>query len=631
MPAPGGCGPQNGRHFPMLHEPRLSRDGTLPSAERDSRSTELESFVAAVRPAPSSRPPGSLGRAAERQTVSAAFVNALTALGVEYAFGVFGGAIAPFCQAVSQSSIRLVHSRHETGAAFAAIEASLASGKPTVVVATTGPGATNLYTGMAAARAEGAKVLFISGATPAAQRGRGAFQETGGAFSVLGPLFTSGALLHHAGVLEDPVELDTLVSRLANGFARPNGFVAHVGLPLAVQTATRGPARPRVLTSRAPACAPAVSVDCAELLSGEDFVIWAGFGARHAADLVRALAEQSGARVMCTPRAKGVMPENHPLYLGVTGLGGHERVADYLRRARPARALVLGSRLGEMSSFWSEDFVPQGGFVHVDLDSEAFGAAYPHVPTLAVQAEIESFLCDLLAAWPERSEPRVSFAPRPPDPTPAPRASGPVRPSFLMAMVQREVVEQRQAIVLTEAGNAFSLGSHYLRFPDAGRYRVSTGFGSMGQATAGVLGAALARGNKAFAIVGDGAMLMQNEINTAASYGIGAVWIVLNDSRYGMIEQGMRTAGWQPFETDFAPTDFVAIARAMGADGIRVERESDVAAALELARASLGPFVVDVVIDREEQAPAGNRTQSLLKQGFSTAVPSGVTRLPRHE
>ena len=615
----------------MLHEPRRSRNGTLPASERDSRAAQLESVVAAVRAVPSSWPPGSLVRATDRQTVSAAMVQALTALGVEYAFGVFGGAIAPFCQAVSESPIRLIHSRHETGAAFAAIEASLASGKPAVVVATTGPGATNLYTGMAAARAEGAKVLFISGATPAAQRGRGAFQETGGPFSALSPLFTSGLLLHHAGVLEDAAELDTLVSRLANGFARPNGFVAHVGLPLAVQTAMRGPARPRVITSRAPACAPAVSVDCAELLASEDFVIWAGFGARDSADLVCALAEQSGARVMCTPRAKGVMPEDHPLYLGVTGLGGHERVAQYLQRAQPARALVLGTRLGEMSSFWSEELVPRGGFVHVDLDSDAFGAAYPEVATLAVQAEIGSFLCDLLAAWPDQSEPKACFVPpKTAAPAPAPRATGPVRPSFLMSVIQREIVEQRQAIVMTEAGNAFSLGSHYLRFPDAGRYRVSTGFGSMGQATAGVLGAAVARGNKAFAIVGDGAMLMQNEISTAANYGIGAVWIVLNDARYGMIEQGMRTVGWQPFETDFPRTDFVAIARAMGADGIRVERESDVAMALELARASLGPFVVDVVIDREELAPAGNRNQSLIKQGLSTALPS-VTRAPRRE
>lgn len=556
-------------------------------------------------------------------TVSEALVDALVGLGVQHAFGIFGGGIAPFCQAVSESPIRLLHFRHEAGAAFAAIESSLATGRPTVVIATTGPGVSNLYTGMAAARAEGAKVLFISGTTPAAQRGRGAFQETGGAFSSLSPLFVSGNLFHHAGVIDDPTELETTLSRLVSGFARPQGFVAHLGLPLAVQTARREVSLPRVNTVGPSVCERLVSVECAELLAKEPFVIWAGFGSRASADLVRTLADVSGAPVMCTPRAKGVMPETHPLYLGVTGLGGHARVTEYLRSARPTRALVLGSRLGEMSSFWLPELAPADGFIHVDLEADVFGAAYPDVSTIGVQAEIGSFLRDLLRAWPPRAEPRPLCEPRPsPEPRLVARAEAAVRPSFLMQQIQREVIEQSDAIVMTEAGNSFSLGSQKLHFPQPGRYRVSAGFGSMGHATAGVLGAALARGNKAFAIVGDGAMLMLNEFNTAANYGIGAVWIVLNDARYGMIEQGMQSVGWTPFETDFPRADFVAIARGMGADGIRVDREQDVAAALQLGLASLGPFVIDVIIDPTEIAPAGQRNKSLGKQGLSTVPPA---------
>jgi len=552
-------------------------------------------------------------------TVSETLVNALVGMGVQYAFGIFGGGIAPFCQAVSDSPIRLLHCRHEAGAAFAAIEASLATGRPTVVIATSGPGVSNLYTGMAAARAEGAKVLFISGTTSAAQRGRGAFQETGGAFSALSALFVSGNLFHHAGVIDDPLELETTLSRLVSGFARPQGFVAHLGLPLAVQTARRETSQPRVTTFRAGSCDPQVIGDCAELLANEQFVIWAGFGARAAGDLVQTLAEVSGAAVMCTPRAKGVMPETHPLYLGVTGLGGHARVSDYLRRKRPTRALVLGSRLGEMSSFWLPELAPSEGFMHVDLEAEAFGAAYPDVPTLGIQAEIGAFLRDLLRAWPEQYRPPAVSEPPPISRSAlAARAEGPVRPSYLMQQIQHEIVDRTASIVMTEAGNSFSFGSQTLHFPESGRYRVSAGFGSMGHATAGVLGAALARGNKAFAIVGDGAMLMLNEINTAANYGIGAVWIVLNDARYGMIQQGMQSVGWQPFETEFPRADFVAIARAMGADGIRVERERDVAAALKLGLASKGPFVIDVIIDPTEVAPAGQRNQSLSKQGLST-------------
>jgi acetolactate synthase-1/2/3 large subunit len=109
-------------------------------------------------------------------------------------------------------------------------------------------------------------------------------------------------------------------------------------------------------------------------------------------------------------------------------------------------------------------------------------------------------------------------------------------------------------------------------------------------------------------------MLMLNEISTAAAYGIDAVWIVLNDSRYGMIAQGMESLGWTPFETDFPEADFAAIASAVGAQGIRIGSEHEIEAALVVAMSAAGPFVLDVLIDRSERAPAAKRNQSLLQQ-----------------
>jgi acetolactate synthase I/II/III large subunit len=559
------------------------------------------------------------GTSIEAVTGAEALVQALVELGVEHAFGIFGGAIAPFCEALSRSSIRLLHFRHEAGAAFAAIEASLASGKLTVVLATTGPGLTNLYTGMLAARSEGAKVLFVSGATPAAQRGRMAFQETRAYSSSLSSLFSTGPLFHYAAMIEDVAELEVVAARLRSGSAQPGGFVAHLGLPLTTQTGKLRRPKPSRLSSGAPpTCNRAQVKECAELLSRDPFVIWAGFGARNAAPAIRELASRTGAHVMCTPRGKGIMPETDPLYLGVTGLGGHASVERYLQQARPARALVLGSRLGEMSSFWSAGLVPEHGLIHVDLDHEVFGAAFPGVETRSVQSEIGAFVEGLLEAWPEQDGPApVGSTQLPLQGALAARPHRPVRPSFLMSRVQRQIVEGSDAIVLTEAGNSFALGSHYLRFMEPNRYRVSSGFGSMGQAAAGVLGAALGHAGKAVALLGDGAMLMQNEINTAATYGINAVWIVLNDARYGMIAQGMEAIGWQPFETDFSPANFVTIARGMGGDGVSVELESELDAALAQALSAKGPFVIDVAIDRDEVAPAIGRNKSLMQQGVN--------------
>eukprot|EP00918_Siedleckia_nematoides_P057629 GHVU01125652.1.p1 GENE.GHVU01125652.1~~GHVU01125652.1.p1 ORF type:complete len:163 (-),score=10.54 GHVU01125652.1:949-1437(-) len=137
----------------------------------------------------------------------------------------------------------------------------------------------------------------------------------------------------------------------------------------------------------------------------------------------------------------------------------------------------------------------------------------------------------------------------------------------------------------------------------------------MGQAVTGVIGAALAQDSKAVAIVGDGAMLMNSEVSTAVRYQIPAVWIVLNDGHYNMCKQGTKMQGFQGMDVEIPQADFVKIARGMGADGIRIERESDVQAALAQAMVSPDPFVVDVTIDSDQLAPIGSRIQSLMSPG----------------
>jgi acetolactate synthase-1/2/3 large subunit len=184
-----------------------------------------------------------------------------------------------------------------------------------------------------------------------------------------------------------------------------------------------------------------------------------------------------------------------------------------------------------------------------------------------------------------------------------------------MHAIQEVVVDKSEAIVLTEAGNAFAWTTHFLRFSSPGRYRVSVGFGSMGHAVAGVVGAAHGSGKKAVAVVGDGAMLMLNEINTAVALQAEAVWIVLNDARYGMIESGMRAQGMVPVAVQFPRVDFGAVAKAMGAEGIRVTEESELDAALRTAMATKGPILVDVIIDPTRTAPFLRRIESLMSQG----------------
>lgn len=557
-------------------------------------------------------------------TVSEALVKMLEALGVKYAFGILGGGIAPLGAKLQQSSIQVLHFRHESGAVFAAIESYFASGRPAVVFSTTGPGIANSLTGLFAARWEGAKVIFLSPSTSAPQRGRWAFQETS-TYTMPSEIFSaSPRLFHYATTLECGDELPEVVSRLSSGLARPGGFVAHLSIPTTIQTSAlaelchQGIATsllPVNFSHSLPAPNKATIVKCLQLLLKKPFAIWVGFGARNAAEEIRALAEKTGAAVMCSPRGKGIFPEDRPQFLGVTGFAGHKSVLTYMQEQRPSYVLVLGTRLSEFTSFWNPAMIPSQGFLHVDIDPEAAGTAYPFTETFSIQSDIKLFVQSLLEHLPDDLALTIpATLPQPEEDAIAPSTNGLVRPQILMKAIQRVFVEESDAIVITEAGNSFAWGTHALRFTTP-RYRVSTGFGSMGQAVAGVLGAALAQNRQAVAIVGDGAMLMNSEISTAVQYQIPAVWIVLNDGRYNMVNQGMAMQGLLVEEAEIPQADFVAIARAMGADGIRVEKESDLQTALEKARKSTVPFIVDVLIDPNCPAPIGARIQSLISQG----------------
>ncbi|WP_332991175.1 ScyA-related TPP-binding enzyme [Scytonema sp. PRP1] len=550
-------------------------------------------------------------------SVAEAIAKMLEDMGVQYAFGVSGGAIAPLWQALQHSSIRVLHFRHEAGAAFAAAEAYFASGRPVVVFTTTGPGITNALTGLFAARWEGAKVIFLSASTSTSQRGRWALQETSTYTMPNAGIFTSGDLFHYATTLECSDELPEVYRRLAKGFARPDGFVAHLSIPTNIQTSSVKTSLSRVALSAAPAAASEETIaECARLLSEEPFAIWVGFGARFAAAEIRQLAEKTGAAVMCSPRGKGIFPEDHSQFVGVTGFAGHSSVLRYMQEYRPLRTLVLGTRLGEFTSFWNPVMIPKRGFVHVDIDPEVPGTAYPSAETFAIQSDVGMFVKGLLKHFPKRqSRSKALSFPRPKRNVINPSASGPVRPEVLMNVMQRIIVEGSDAVVMAEGGNSFAWAINLLRFTKPGRFRVSTSFGAMGHTVTGVVGAALACKGKAAAIVGDGAMLMNNEVSTAVKYQIPAVWIVLNDGRYNMCEQGMAYVGFKGADATIPQVDFVKIACGIGAEGIRVERESDLHVALEKALAASEPFVIDVVIDPTQIPPSESRNQSLISQG----------------
>jgi acetolactate synthase I/II/III large subunit len=581
-----------------------------PQTQHIPAETSFESSIFS----PQKKSPGST---LTQPTVGEAVVKILQALGVRYAFGISGGGIGPLWATLYHSSIEVLHFRHESGAAFAATEAHFASDRPVVVFTTTGPGITNALTGLLAARGEGAKVILLSATTPTGNRGRWACQETSAYTMPVSGIFTSGTLFNYATTVETGNEIPEIYRRLAGGLSQPGGFVAHISIPTPIQMAPfRVPLPRRIFAQSVSAASEDAIAESAMLLSQESFAIWVGFGARGAAAEIRQLAEKTGAAVMCSPRGKGIFPENHPQFIGVTGFSSDPRVSQYMREQPPQRILVLGTRLGEPTSFWDSEMVPPGGFVHIDIDPDVPGVAYPLVQTFSIHSEVKLFLKELLTKLPERLEWSPSLLPsRPENQSLTLRESGLVRPQALMAAIQTEIVEGSDAIIMAEAGNSFAWATNQLRFNEPGRYRISTGVGAMGHAVTGVVGAAKAGSKKAIAIVGDGAMLMNSEVSTAVKFQIPAVWIVLNDGRYNMCAQGMALQGFEGVDTEIPSTNFAMLARAMGAEGIRIDQECDLEKALTKALSSTVPLVVDVIIDPDQAAPISSRVQSLMEQG----------------
>ena len=545
-------------------------------------------------------------RAAAGPRLADVLVERLARLGVEHCFGIIGGAAAHLADAVGRSTIRFTHMRHEAGAAFAAAEASLATGQPVVVLTTTGPGLLNALNGMIAARWDGAKVILLSAGTNATHRGRLPVQETSRYTMPQDALFAPGQWFDLAASVDDAAEMVDLLRRIELGLLRPQGFTAHISLPAQVQGQSFA-ILPSATSAVVRASFDVAQVgELAETLRESEVVLWVGSGARHSAEAVRRFVKRTHCKVMMTPRAKGIVSERSSQVLGVTGAGGHEAPARYISQMQRGRVLVLGSRLGEASSNFDPRLVPPQGFVHVDVDTQAFGAAYPQATTLGVEAEIGPFinaLADAMSSatdgFPAGPTSSLSIAGGPDGDD-----EGPLTYRSLMQAIQEVVVDGSEAIVMTESGNAFGFGNHHLRFTEPGRYRTSAAWGSMGHMTTGVIGAALATGKRAVSIVGDGALLMNNEIHSAVTSGARATWVVINNGSFAIVDDGMRGLGLLPEGCTFDRVDFVRMAEAVGCPAVQVRSSAELRQALESSSSLSGPFLIDATVIDDEPSPA---------------------------
>jgi len=555
---------------------------------------------------------------------------------VPYLVGVCGHGILGLLDAAYDrgGDIKTISTHDERIAGFIADAYYRVSGRPIATYTSCGPGSVNIVMAIAGAMFDSSALLAITGNVPTSQFNRGPFQESGKYFQGDFPSVIRGYVKRSYQAVRPemlPLMLSQAFALMASGRPGPvnldvplNVFVEDVGDEVAVPLW-----RPDAVAAPAPSAEALRRV--AELLGeAERPIILAGNGAMapRARALVRELAATLRVPVVTTPLGKGVLDERDDLCLGPTGRNGTYAANKAARTADVI--LALGTRFDDRaSSSWIPGVtfsIPPTRLIHVDIDPQEIGRNYP--PTLAVIADTAEFAAALLAtsaaaqaptaaegragwlaqtlAWKRQWE--ADIAARQADP------AVPIRPDRLVAELQRAVPDD--AIVLADVGVHHNWLLQQMAAPPAGRLLQAWGFASMGFGVGGVIGAKLASpGSPALTVCGDGGFLMHaNAVATAAEYDIPAVWVVWNNSGYGSIrgQQATFFGAGREIATRFRKaatgelysTDISAIARAMGADGARIDGPDEVADAVAAAIKSDRPTVLDVRVDNDVAAPS---------------------------
>lgn len=537
-------------------------------------------------------------------------VGMLEDAGVDVVFGLPGGAISPVHDALLDSHIRVVTTRHEAGAMFAAAAYARATGKLGVVAVTSGPGALNSMTGLATAMCDDVPLLLLIGEVPRAAHGKGVLQD-GSAHGL------------------QIVEMSRHVSKLALEIPRPSALPHLVRRALA--TAQSGRKGPVVLTlpidvTTADVTMPKVagSVTVGAMLEPEsiDEIVALAMSARHplilagngtrgegAPDRLRAVAERLQCPVVTTPKGKGVFPESHPLSLGVLGLGGHPSARAYLEQGCDV-VIAVGTSLGDLSTDGFSPLLQAATLVHVDIDARQVGKSY--TPTHAVVASAREFLgnfAERLDRHPRRVHRFDAGVRR----LVTQSSTKPTRIAAADAIVGLQALLPDDTIFTVDSGEHFLFATHYLDIDHPDSFLVMTGLGSMGQSIGGAIGAQLAHpGRSVAAICGDGCFAMNAfEIATAVAERLPIRVFVFNDERLGMVENGHRSVYGRAPLYPTTPLNVCLVARGLGAITMRVETLEQLAATRDLLANTPGPVVIDVAIDGDIHLPKRDRVAAM--------------------
>lgn len=547
-------------------------------------------------------------------------VKALVDAGVDTFFGIPGGPVSPVFDAILQvRGARLIESRHESAAAFAAADYQRASGRTPAVVVTAGPGATNVVTGVVSAHLERVPMLVICGDVAWAVDGARLLQDSGPEGIAVEKLLAN---VTRATVRVSQAKTATSQGLAALDAARnpANPGPALLVLPIQLGRALARPAAVATAPSNFQARPSRQLVETAAqaLLRAKRPLLVIGAGCRGHAAAVRRLVDAFNIPFVTTPQAKGLVSELHPRSLRHGGLAPSLWARQYTAAGVDA-ALVLGTDLDDCAVGPTRYISETGRLFHVDLNAAVFGRNLP--TELGIVADVGAFADELYELVVQEGlrhpsanallrETRQGAAFEHADF--ASDASPRITPQRAIADLQ--AAAGPDAAFITDIGEHMLSALHYLTAQGPDSFTIHLGLGSMGSGISGAIGLALARPKRpVICVCGDGGMQMSGmEVLVALKYRLPIVYAVFNDARYNMVYHGYRQVFGREAAWDSPWTDFAKWARSMGLAGLRVNHPGEIdAATLRRVRDTGTPLILDIRIDREKRVTGGGRNEAL--------------------
>ena len=532
-----------------------------------------------------------------------AIVEALKREGVEVIFGIPGGASIPFYDALYDSDIRTILTRHEQGAAHAADGYARATGKVGVCTATSGPGATNLTTGIATAYMDSSPIVALTGQVATSFIGKDAFQET----DIIG--ITMPITKHNFQLrsVEEIPRVFKMAFKIAST-GRPGPVL--IDMPKDIQEKE---AEIKFLDDvQIPGYRPKLKGNARQikkaaemLVNAERPVILAGGGViiSNAHEELFKIAEMLLAPVATTLMGKGAFPETHPLALGCIGMHGR-KAANYAITDSDL-ILAVGTRFSDRSTGALHCFAPEAKIIHIDIDPAEIGKnVTAHLPIVGDAKLVLRDLIKYLEAyqlkkntkWYEKVQQyKKEFNPR------MDYDDVPLKPPRIIKDIMDTI--SYDDIVTTEVGQCQMWAAHYLSRTKPRTFITSGGLGTMGFGFPAAIGAKVAKPYvNVVDIAGDGSFLMNiQELATCAENDIKVIVAVLNNRYLGMVRQWQELFYNKRYSSVYLgeKTDFVKIAEGFGVEGIRVEKPSEIKEAVKEALKNEVTTVIDFIVEPE--------------------------------